>query len=58
MVSDCSGIKTFVSTEQLSEWDMPGVWNKVALLSLLAEPTSRDAAGTDWILWLDEGHLT
>ena len=49
-----NGYSLWASTELLSPWDLGGQWNKVALLSVLAEPDSPAAAGAGWLLWVDD----
>ena len=48
------GYSVWASTELLSPWDLGGQWNKVALLSVLAEANSSAGAGFDWLLWVDD----
>ena len=49
-----NGYNVWASTELLSPWDLGGQWNKVALLSVLAEAESSAAAGAGWLLWIDD----
>ncbi|KAL1499320.1 hypothetical protein AB1Y20_011528 [Prymnesium parvum] len=48
------GYAVWASTELLSPWDLGGQWNKVALLSVLAEGNSSAAEGFEWLLWVDD----
>lgn len=51
------GHRLWLSTELLSPWDLPGQWNKVALLAALMEPGTAAGAGADWLLWVDDDIL-
>ena len=48
------GYGTWASTELLSPWDLGGQWNKVALLSVLAEAGAPAAHGAQWLMWVDD----
>ena len=45
------------STELLSPWDLGGQWNKLALLSALADPDCPSTRGVEWLLWMDDDSL-
>jgi hypothetical protein len=51
------GHRLWLSTELLSPWDLPGQWNKVALLAALMEPGTAAGADADWLLWVDDDIL-
>ena len=51
------GHRTWVSTELLSPWDLGGQWNKLALLSALADPDCPSTRGVEWLLWMDDDSL-